>query len=134
MTLIFQSPFIVVPPSSEYGLIAPKVFGDLLESLAGAVFLDCGLDLVTVWQVFYPIMKNTIGKLFHMLKNGVFRLKMIVLIGVLCGVRFVLKKKKNNFIFVTFNLWLYSYIDHLLCAFYFPQSTITLIVVKVPVD
>lgn len=56
-----QSPFIVVPPSSEYGIIAPKVFGDLLESLAGAVFLDCGLDLVTVWQVFYPIMKKTIG-------------------------------------------------------------------------
>ena len=55
----------MVPPDSEFGLIAPKVFGDLLESLAGAVFLDSGLDLMKVWQVFYPIMSDTIGKYDH---------------------------------------------------------------------
>ena len=42
--------------------MAPKVLGDLFESMAGAVFLDSGLDLVTVWNVFYPIMKPVLGK------------------------------------------------------------------------
>lgn len=30
---------------------APKVLGDILESIAGAVFLDAGLDTEKVWQV-----------------------------------------------------------------------------------
>lgn len=30
----------------------PKVLGDLLESLLGAVFLDSGHDLAVVWEVF----------------------------------------------------------------------------------
>jgi len=57
---LYKSPFIVAPPGSNCGLISPKVFGDLLESLAGAVFLDSGMDLMVVWKVFYPIMRETI--------------------------------------------------------------------------
>ena len=30
----------------------PKVLGDLLESILGAVFLDSGHSLSTVWKVF----------------------------------------------------------------------------------
>jgi endoribonuclease Dicer len=38
----------------------PKVLGDIFESLAGAVFIDCGMSLDTVWKVFYRLMKNEI--------------------------------------------------------------------------
>ncbi|XP_046388881.1 endoribonuclease Dicer-like isoform X2 [Ischnura elegans] len=38
----------------------PKALGDILESLAGAIFLDSGLSLTAVWQVFYPMMQNEI--------------------------------------------------------------------------
>ncbi|KAF2900394.1 hypothetical protein ILUMI_05788 [Ignelater luminosus] len=34
----------------------PKVLGDVFEALAGAIFLDSGMDLETVWRVFYRIM------------------------------------------------------------------------------
>lgn len=30
--------------------------GDLFESLAGAVYLDSGMNLKVVWNVFYRIM------------------------------------------------------------------------------
>lgn len=30
----------------------PKVLGDVLEALMGAVFIDSGHDLNTVWKVF----------------------------------------------------------------------------------
>ena len=33
----------------------PKVLGDLLESLLGAVFLDSGHDLAQVWRVFHRL-------------------------------------------------------------------------------
>lgn len=36
----------------------PKVIGDLFESIVGAVFLDCGLDLTTTWNVIYGLMKK----------------------------------------------------------------------------
>jgi len=39
----------------------PKVLGDLLESLAGAVFLDSGMNLETVWRVFSPLFQSKIG-------------------------------------------------------------------------
>lgn len=39
----------------------PKALGDLFESLAGAIFLDSGNSLETVWNVFYPLMKNELG-------------------------------------------------------------------------
>ena len=40
----------------------PKALGDVLESLAGAVFLDSGLSLETVWDIFHPFFKPLIGK------------------------------------------------------------------------
>ncbi|XP_065349266.1 endoribonuclease Dicer-like [Cloeon dipterum] len=40
----------------------PKVLGDLWESVACAVYLDSGKDLVTTWNVFYPLMKNEIDR------------------------------------------------------------------------
>ena len=30
----------------------PKVLGDLFEAIVGAVFVDCGHDLATVWRVY----------------------------------------------------------------------------------
>lgn len=39
----------------------PKALGDIFESLAGAVFIDSGMSLDTVWKVFYRLMKNEIG-------------------------------------------------------------------------
>ena len=29
----------------------PKVLADLVESIVGAVFIDCGQDMATTWQV-----------------------------------------------------------------------------------
>lgn len=40
----------------------PKALGDLFESLAGAVFLDSGNSLETVWRVYYRLMKQEIGR------------------------------------------------------------------------
>ena len=39
----------------------PKVLGDILESLAGAVFIDSGLCLESVWSVFQPYFDRKIG-------------------------------------------------------------------------
>ena len=36
----------------------PKVLADLFESLAGAVYLDSGLNLEEVWRVYYRLMRN----------------------------------------------------------------------------
>lgn len=40
----------------------PKVLGDVLESVAGAVFLDSGLSLDSVWSVFCPLFEERIGE------------------------------------------------------------------------
>jgi endoribonuclease Dicer len=40
----------------------PKVLGDLFESLAGAIYLDSGLDLQEVWRVYYRLMRREIGE------------------------------------------------------------------------
>jgi endoribonuclease Dicer len=39
----------------------PKALGDIFESIAGAVYMDSGYSLETVWKVFYRLMKNEIG-------------------------------------------------------------------------
>nr|CAI5861281.1 unnamed protein product [Callosobruchus analis] len=39
-------------------LDVPKALGDVFEALAGAIYLDCGKDLKTVWKVFHKIMWN----------------------------------------------------------------------------
>ncbi|XP_065660737.1 endoribonuclease Dicer isoform X3 [Hydra vulgaris] len=58
----FESPFVICPTGSEEGYQAPKVLGDLFESVAGAIFLDSGLNLVTVWKIYYPLLKPVIDK------------------------------------------------------------------------
>jgi endoribonuclease Dicer len=41
---------------------APKVLSDIFESVAGAIFLDSGMDVVATWEVYYPMMKPYIDK------------------------------------------------------------------------
>ncbi len=41
----------------------PKVLGDILESLAGAIFIDSGFSLESVWKVFQPLFDRKIGNL-----------------------------------------------------------------------
>ncbi|KAL8138311.1 hypothetical protein V2J09_004312 [Rumex salicifolius] len=36
---------------------APKVLGDIVESIAGAIFLDSGRDSSVVWKVFEPLLQ-----------------------------------------------------------------------------
>jgi endoribonuclease Dicer len=38
----------------------PKVLGDLLESLAGAIFMDSGMDLQAVWNTLGPLFTEKI--------------------------------------------------------------------------
>ncbi|XP_055329020.1 endoribonuclease Dicer-like [Paramacrobiotus metropolitanus] len=45
---------------------APKALGDVFEAVAGAIFLDSGLSLDTVWKVYYNIMRAQIE---HFTKN-----------------------------------------------------------------
>lgn len=45
----------------ELELDPPKVLGDLLESLMGAIFLDSGMDLEAVWRVFIKVFGDKIG-------------------------------------------------------------------------
>ena len=39
----------------------PKALGDVVEALAGAVFLDSGMSLLAVWNVFQPFFEPLIG-------------------------------------------------------------------------
>ena len=39
----------------------PKALGDIFESVAGAIYLDSGMSLDTVWRVYYRLMKPQIG-------------------------------------------------------------------------
>ncbi|XP_071490727.1 endoribonuclease Dicer-like [Diadema antillarum] len=38
----------------------PKALGDIFESVAGAIYLDSGMSLNSVWRVYYPMMKQQI--------------------------------------------------------------------------
>ena len=65
LTIIWQvtaDPFIIVSEEEE-GIEAPKVLGDIFESVAGAIFLDSDMDLTKTWGVYYRMMKPYIGKL-----------------------------------------------------------------------
>ncbi|KAM7276037.1 hypothetical protein ACFE04_017903 [Oxalis oulophora] len=47
------------PGFNSFGLgdcKAPKVLGDIVESIAGAIFLDCGRNTAAVWKVFQPLL------------------------------------------------------------------------------
>ena len=42
-------------------LYAPKVLGDILESVTGSIFIDSGMDLEKVWAVFSKHFEPLIG-------------------------------------------------------------------------
>ena len=62
-TQVTTDPFIFVSQEDEEGIEAPKVLGDIFESVAGAVFLDSGMDLATTWVVYYRMIGPYISKL-----------------------------------------------------------------------
>ena len=45
---------------------APKPLGDVFESVAGAIFVDSGLDIFEVWKVCYPMLQKYIGETYVM--------------------------------------------------------------------
>ncbi|CAB3402204.1 unnamed protein product [Caenorhabditis bovis] len=49
-----------IDEGSEEDIEVPKAMGDIFESLAGAIYLDSGRNLDTVWAVVYGLMKGTI--------------------------------------------------------------------------
>uniref|UniRef100_A0ACB8G5N5 Endoribonuclease Dicer n=1 Tax=Sphaerodactylus townsendi TaxID=933632 RepID=A0ACB8G5N5_9SAUR len=44
----------------EEDIEVPKAMGDIFESLAGAIYMDTGMSLEMVWQVYYPMMRPLI--------------------------------------------------------------------------
>ena len=40
----------------------PKALGDVFESVAGAIYLDSGMSLDTVWRVYFRMMQAEIGE------------------------------------------------------------------------
>ena len=64
---------MLAPDASELlpeDIEVPKVLGDIFESVAGAIFLDSGMSLDTVWRVFYPLMAKEIrDKLMMVVRN-----------------------------------------------------------------
>ncbi|CAG5135844.1 unnamed protein product, partial [Candidula unifasciata] len=46
----------------EVEMEIPKALGDIFESVAGAIYLDSGMSLDTVWKVYYRMMKPHIDK------------------------------------------------------------------------
>jgi endoribonuclease Dicer len=50
----------------------PKALGDIFESVAGAIYLDSGMSLDTVWHVYYRMMQPQIGKYIFNAKNEIF--------------------------------------------------------------
>ncbi|XP_006903693.1 PREDICTED: LOW QUALITY PROTEIN: dicer 1, ribonuclease type III [Elephantulus edwardii] len=46
----------------EEDIEVPKAMGDIFESLAGAIYMDSGMSLETVWKVYYPMMRPLIEK------------------------------------------------------------------------
>lgn len=47
-----------------------KLLGDVFESVAGAIYLDSGCSLDSVWSIYYPMMKQAIDEeIQHPTKN-----------------------------------------------------------------
>ena len=44
------------------GMDPPKVLGDILESLAGAIFVDSGMNLESVWEILQPLFDKRISE------------------------------------------------------------------------
>ena len=47
--------------STAEAVDVPKVIGDLFESIIGAIFLDCGMNLETTWNVIYSLLQQEIN-------------------------------------------------------------------------
>jgi endoribonuclease Dicer len=39
----------------------PKVLGDIFESVAGAIFVDCEMSLDAVWRSYLPFLSSDMG-------------------------------------------------------------------------
>jgi len=59
-----------VEPPEIKDVEVPKVLGDVFESLIGAVFIDSGHDLKTVWRVFKKLFKDIDGIIKKPPKNA----------------------------------------------------------------
>lgn len=46
----------------------PKVLGDLFESIVGAVLVDSGMSIDTVWKMVYRLMKRELGTYYKYLR------------------------------------------------------------------
>ena len=40
----------------------PKVFSEILKSLAGAIFVDSGMNLESVWEILQPLFDKRISE------------------------------------------------------------------------
>lgn len=58
---------------------APKPLGDVFESVAGAIFVDSGLDIKAVWKVYYPMLKKFIGRFCFLGANLFSSLRFVVI-------------------------------------------------------
>ena len=55
----------------------PKVLGDLLESLAGAVFMDSGMNLQAVWDTLGLLFTEKIGMWLDTEKIGILLMMLV---------------------------------------------------------
>ena len=58
---VIPDPFVIAVESDSGDvqcIEAPKPLGDVFESVAGAIFLDSGLDIIKVWRVYYPMLQK----------------------------------------------------------------------------
>ena len=51
---------VIGPQDEAEDVEVPKALGDIFESVAGAIFLDSGLSLDSVWRVYYRMMQSSI--------------------------------------------------------------------------
>ncbi|CAI5446305.1 unnamed protein product [Caenorhabditis angaria] len=49
-----------IDEGQEEDIEVPKAMGDIFESLAGSIYLDCGRNLDVTWTVIFGLMKTTI--------------------------------------------------------------------------
>mgnify|MGYP002803811972 CR=1 FL=1 len=62
---VIPDPFVIAVESDSGDvqcIEAPKPLGDVFESVAGAIFLDSGLDVFEVWRVCYPMLQKYIDE------------------------------------------------------------------------
>lgn len=51
----------------EIDVEAPKVIGDVFESVAGAILVDSGMNIEVVWKVYFPLLENFLQKVHQVL-------------------------------------------------------------------